>query len=198
MRMLTLVLAVLALSAFVGCQSKPMVLSESGSGSEGIKVHGDWTVEVTNPDGSLATRRQFSNSITTEGFGILAALMTHDQPIVSRRILILMSNTEVGFDASDIYCNDAGEEEFFRLSPKAVSVISADKKGSIWSVGCTVSIENDSKTAWIYQINGKLSLEGGDTYKGWMDFSNESIEYPSGIEVVDGQYISATVVYSFN
>ena len=61
MRMLTLVLAILALSAFIGCQAKPMVVSESGSGSEGIKVHGDWTVEVRNPDGSLAVKRQFAN-----------------------------------------------------------------------------------------------------------------------------------------
>ena len=56
MRMLTLVLAVLALSAFIGCQSKPMVGSGVQSDREGIQVHGDWVIEVRNPDGSLETR----------------------------------------------------------------------------------------------------------------------------------------------
>jgi len=86
MRVVILLLAILALSAFVGCQSKPMVVSESQPGLEGIKVHGDWTVEVTNPDGSLAKKIEFSNFIREEGFGVLAMLMTHDQPIVGRRI----------------------------------------------------------------------------------------------------------------
>jgi hypothetical protein len=34
MRVVILLLGILALSAFVGCQSKPMVVSESGSGPE--------------------------------------------------------------------------------------------------------------------------------------------------------------------
>jgi hypothetical protein len=35
----------------------------SGDGShEGIKVHGHWTIEVRNPDGTLATHREFENS----------------------------------------------------------------------------------------------------------------------------------------
>jgi len=195
MRVFVLLLAILALSAFVGCQSKPMVVSESGSGSEGIKVHGDWTVEVTNPDGSLATKKQFSNSITTEGFGVLAALMTHDQPITDRRIHLWFASTEIG---SIIFCNDDIDDPYitsFRQSPRAVSVISADQKGSIWSTGCTVSVENDSKTAWIFQIDGRLTLEDGDSTPKWMPFSKKLTEQ---IDVVDGQFISATVVYSFN
>jgi hypothetical protein len=36
----------------------------SGDGShEGIKVHGHWTIEVRNPDGSLVTHREFENSL---------------------------------------------------------------------------------------------------------------------------------------
>ena len=36
----------------------------SGDGShEGIKVHGHWTIEVRNPDGSLAMHREFENSL---------------------------------------------------------------------------------------------------------------------------------------
>ena len=30
---------------------------------QGIKVHGHWTIEVRNPDGSVATHREFENSL---------------------------------------------------------------------------------------------------------------------------------------
>ena len=192
MRMLTLLLAILALSAFVGCQSKPMVVSESGSGQEGIKVHGDWTVEVTNSDGSLARKIQFSNYITEEGFGVLAALMTHDQPIFSRRIYFQFYPS-----TTDNSCNDAGENVWFPRAPKAVSVISADQKGSIWSAGCTVSLVDGTTTVEIYNIQGQVTLEADDAYGSWVSLSKKSL-WPDYIEVVDGQYISATVVYSFN
>jgi hypothetical protein len=34
----------------------------SDASHQGIKVHGHWTIEVRNPDGSLATHREFENS----------------------------------------------------------------------------------------------------------------------------------------
>jgi hypothetical protein len=30
---------------------------------EGVKVHGDWVIEVRNPDGKLAHRREFKNAL---------------------------------------------------------------------------------------------------------------------------------------
>jgi hypothetical protein len=46
---------------------------------EGIKVHGHWTIEVRNPDGTLVTHREFENSLTPFGNGgaqLLAALLS--------------------------------------------------------------------------------------------------------------------------
>ena len=34
----------------------------SGGPQEGIKVHGHWVVEISNPDGTLADRREFENA----------------------------------------------------------------------------------------------------------------------------------------
>jgi hypothetical protein len=37
--------------------------SERATGpQEGIKVHGHWVIEVRNPDGKVATRREFENA----------------------------------------------------------------------------------------------------------------------------------------
>lgn len=36
---------------------------KDGGAQEGIKVHGHWTIVVRNPDGSLASRREFENAL---------------------------------------------------------------------------------------------------------------------------------------
>lgn len=49
--------------------------SQSGGQLEGIKVHGHWTIEVRNPDGSLATHREFENSFELAGTFVLAPIL---------------------------------------------------------------------------------------------------------------------------
>jgi hypothetical protein len=44
--------------------------------SEGIKVHGHWTIEVKNPDGTVASHREFENAISTVGPDILTGLLS--------------------------------------------------------------------------------------------------------------------------
>jgi hypothetical protein len=52
----------------------------SGDGShEGIKVHGHWTIEVRNPDGSLAARRVFENAYSPSSF--LANLLAREASV---------------------------------------------------------------------------------------------------------------------
>lgn len=44
--------------------------------AEGIKVHGRWTIEVTNLDGSLASRHEFDNAlIAGSGDSLIAGLL---------------------------------------------------------------------------------------------------------------------------
>ena len=54
--------------------------SNNGS-SEGIQVHGHWTIEVREPDGSLVSLHEFDNALTTGGFGnlVLARLLSGDK-----------------------------------------------------------------------------------------------------------------------
>src|SRR5215469_7481393 len=54
-------------------ESAPQAAGETnskGGPSVGIKVHGHWTIDVRNPDGTLVTHREFENSlIPGSGFG---------------------------------------------------------------------------------------------------------------------------------
>ncbi len=58
--------------------AQPTAASERkpGGNHEGITVHGHWIIEVRNPDGKLATRREFDNSLTGSGSVLLANLLS--------------------------------------------------------------------------------------------------------------------------
>jgi hypothetical protein len=177
-----------------------MVGSDGQPGLEGIKVHGDWTIEVTNPDGSLARNIQFKNSIKEDGFGALATLMTQDIFISDRWIYFGIGSTETGgWNHDGMKCAES-ESTFLFTKTNAVAVRTADLKGSIWGAGCTVSIENDSKIGWIRKIDGRFATSGDFALTGFSNSDNifSAKTLSPSIQVVDGQYISATVIYSFN
>lgn len=56
----------------------PTMIAHSVLGDVGpqtIKVHGDWTIEIRNPDDSLADRRVFTNDLTADGAHALAGIL---------------------------------------------------------------------------------------------------------------------------
>jgi len=86
----TLTVAVVAalaigLSLFwTGSESTPVsdaevlasVTTTEGNGlSEGVTIHGDWVIEVQNPDGTLAEHREFSNAFMGPGKKIISDLL---------------------------------------------------------------------------------------------------------------------------
>ncbi|MGB8097422.1 MAG: hypothetical protein WCF17_09715 [Terracidiphilus sp.] len=48
-------------------QAASTAAKPAGGLHQGIKVHGHWVIEVRNPDGKLAARREFENSLTSVG-----------------------------------------------------------------------------------------------------------------------------------
>ena len=144
MRMLTLVLAVLALSALIGCQSKPMVGSDGQSGQEGITVHGNWTVEVTNPDGSLATRKQFTNYF--DGKHIVAGLLSLDVEVTR------LMNFGIKDSLAMLLLSDEAEcEESVNNQGKVPAMVihapndDGNMFNSIWNATCTLEITGDEQ-----------------------------------------------------
>ncbi len=48
-------------------EQKSAKSKSSGGQSEGIKVHGHWSIDIRNPDGSLASHVEFENSLVDNG-----------------------------------------------------------------------------------------------------------------------------------
>jgi hypothetical protein len=53
------------------------VTASSGNPSEGVVVHGYWTVDVLNPDGTLAEHREFENAFQAGGSEVLTNILVH-------------------------------------------------------------------------------------------------------------------------
>lgn len=49
-----------------GLKDSPEEEARPSKSNEGIKVHGHWTIEVRNPDGSFVARREFENSLVAQ------------------------------------------------------------------------------------------------------------------------------------
>jgi hypothetical protein len=60
--------ALLVLAFTVGGSAGVGTVAAQGQ-REGVKVHGHWTIDVSNPDGTLVTHREFENSLITTGIG---------------------------------------------------------------------------------------------------------------------------------
>jgi hypothetical protein len=82
-QLLTVVLGVVAAMSAVSAQT-----------SEGIKVHGDWEIEVRNPDGALVQRVEFKNALISSGQFILARLLRGEIVAGAWEVLLFGNNPD--------------------------------------------------------------------------------------------------------
>ena len=61
--------------------SLPGGIGNAGGPSEGIQLHGHWTIEVRDPDGSLVRRREFDNDLSQSGTLLLAQILGRDKTV---------------------------------------------------------------------------------------------------------------------
>ena len=55
---------------------------------EGIVVHGHWTLEVRNVDGSAGERREFENALVPDGVKTLAQILTRQRSVGSWIVMV--------------------------------------------------------------------------------------------------------------
>jgi hypothetical protein len=81
--------------------STQMVASAPDSPAEGISVHGHWTIEVKNPDGTLAERREFDNALQPGGKESLVKLLARQTSVGGWDIRLYGDPTSEGAFAND-------------------------------------------------------------------------------------------------
>ena len=186
------------------------VVSPSGSTSEGIEVHGDWTLTVTNPDGTVDSIHEFSNELSTfwrSGSSLLTALLANQTSIDSWYIQLGSAGygsfgdgdscQEETITGERIIAATVGRDLTFgsplRLTGTC-TVILADTTategiGNVW----TYVRVTDTFPSCCNNANEEVNWNGGSTLPFTMHTFN-IIEWPA---VQNDQVVSINVVITF-
>src|SRR5262249_34009856 len=77
----------LAVLAFAAAPARAQEEKETPRGpGDGIKFHGHWTIDVKNPDGSLASHHEFENALIGSGALALSLVLAHDSTIQNSQL----------------------------------------------------------------------------------------------------------------
>src|SRR5690349_20637709 len=118
---------------------------------DGIKVHGHWTIDVKNPDGSLASHHEFENALTPKGADTLAA-------VLSRKITMVGWGVELGSDFTAPSLNPCqGPCEIVEPAVAAAGITNTNQSLTVsfsgFGGGVTLSgsaqAQNPSEIAWV-------------------------------------------------
>ena len=174
---------------------------ESGgkAGGDGIKVHGHWTIDVRNPDGTLASHNEFENALRGDfGAPALARLLTRDHRLSSWQI-------QLNSGGNDGPCSEQGQPARCHIyepgtliqAPSAefptlaLRTIQSQPGGPFDLVEVTGNVTVTFAQP-IYLVMTAM-LFGSEV----MPFSERSLA-PTGIQVAVGQTIYVKVTFSFS
>ena len=181
---------------------------ESGKASgDGIKVHGRWTIDVRNADGTLASHNEFDNALVTPGAVTLAALLSRQTTVREWSLslqresngpcrrpggnpglfpcYIVEPSFSIPFDGVGVY--------FPTLALRQIE--SSPGSGNFDAL----EITGDVTAGWddqIQLVTSTISFSGAIFGVGGMQFSGRFLS-PS-LSVASGQRIYVKVVFSFS
>jgi hypothetical protein len=165
-----------------------------GGPQEGIKVHGDWTLTIKNPDGTIASRHEFKNALVFGGAMTMARLLYGGE--AAGRWLIFLHHPDL----------DPNPRNFH----EGMGCTSADQ----CSINATVSLPSigpglarielrGSAVAIVPMTIGEVTTAvvpcgggPGDHPCPYEAFSNRTLA--AGVQVEQGQTIDVSVVISFS
>ena len=173
--------------------------------SEGITVHGHWTIEVRNPDGTLVESREFENALVSTGDERIAEILARVWSVGGW--MVSAGNTALAdnpfFDPDELetikYCQimePAGTiSEPYMFN--SLSVGTGD--GSQVVLNGTAIAQKDGSVNQVHTLIGRVantsppapSYDLGSRY-----FTTTTLASPA--DVSEGQHIVFTVVLSFS
>jgi hypothetical protein len=183
------------------CQADAEVIGDKPSGGprEGVKVHGHWTIDVRNPDGTLASHREFENSLQSSGITTLVNSLARTQ------VMGLWTVVLVGTVCVDGNCslNEPSEavgctECFLVLTVSAPT--SGTNNGDLVLAGSFLAplsgVVNSVNTRVDVCSSGVLPANCNANLGGFLTFTAKTLS--SAVSVTSGQLVQVTVVISFS
>jgi hypothetical protein len=189
--------------------SAPAAVTETASnggapGQEGIKVHGHWVIDVTNPDGALASHNEFENELTTSGSLLLADILTRQNSVGGWKIVLynsfLSSNSFLDSDGN-VAAGSILESTYPYTGPnyfKTLTVSVPSQSHQVELKG-NATAGRDGSIEIVYTSNWLLSpaIAPTSSYQGTECSFTQKILSPQ-INLQAGQQVTVTVTISFS
>jgi hypothetical protein len=151
---------------------------------DGIKVHGHWTIELTNPDGTIAAHHEFENALLNQGARVLATLLQGNAP---RGFWLVQVGTPTGGpcgpNATPCFLSEPG-------SPISGTPLTIE----LMANGESVRLRGTTTAG----LDGDISLVTTNQFIGNQSFVFSQRTLAAPIHVVSGQSITVSVVFSFS
>ncbi len=194
--------------------SSPGPLAEAAPGGvpeEGIQVHGDWTIEVRNPDGTVVERREFENAFNGISGSLAISQFLSRTRSVGAWDIVLSKTTGLAADLP--FLNSAGNSSFALLlessypysEPNAfetLTVSSPTSGGDAYKLLLTGTAIAQRNGAINWVATRVVGLPGtvapASTYEGAGQYSFTATELSSPVSLVTGQQLLVTVKISFS
>lgn len=173
-----------------------------GGTQEGITVHGHWTIEVSEPDGTLVERREFDNALDEEyGALILARCLARKRTVAFWEIELTSYPKEPYFSVEIQEAGDPGTGAHVFKTLTVELVDTGDNAGTIMLSG-TASAHQDNKISYVKTNLITVSpnqAPSATQFSGtkWSSPFTETTLSP-GVEVTEGQQVAVTVSISFS
>jgi len=180
------------------------------AGGEGIKVHGDWVVIVTNPDGSIAQERSFSNALKSGG-GLLGSLLVGGQAVPLDGYTSIdhratgVPDWHIEVLTTGVTNTPECMENLVSDDPLGSTLLQADVidfTGSTFTLTRDLALAAGCISGASYAINTVRSAfpaqiyHGGTTYGSYTPFSEKTLDTPiTGI--LPDQLVTLKVTFSF-
>jgi hypothetical protein len=172
------------------------VNAQSGGPKEGIKVHGDWVIDVRNPDGTLVAHYEFQNALANH---LGASTFLNG---------VLARTKQVGKWAV-VLSDTAGQPVNWLVEPgvggfgAASEVLSAAAPTTGVNAGKlvlsgSVAASRNAQIVFVQTEQGDCPPPGTPGACTVNAFAFSQKDLPSPITVVEGQIIQVTVVFSFS
>jgi hypothetical protein len=177
----------------------------SGGPREGVKVHGHWTIDVRNPDGTLASHRDFENSLQLTGAAVLVGTLDRSN-VTGLWQVALFTASAPGPCNSGKTCYIGESAEVYPVDSRNLTVTSGPTIGSLVLTGSVTVVGSGTFLNVATLID--VCLAGGSPTSctsasansvGTQLFTNAAfLPNMPNVPVVAGQLVQVTVMISFS
>ncbi|MBI4333607.1 MAG: hypothetical protein HY673_20275 [Chloroflexi bacterium] len=168
-----------------------------GVPQEGVKVHGRWTIEVMDPNGTVVERTEFNNALTDSGKYTLAWFLGRANGVGQWFVRVETYNIAPPVTMTSYYLREAASSQSGTYQFKTLTVDGSGPQLTLRGTATaqtnlTVNAVQTFVWAPAPTVSPSSSSEGG------MDREFTWTVLPAPVAVSAGQQVAVTVVISFS